>query len=269
MLGEQNVAGAEGLGHPVDDAAGIVQIAGQHQMADDHAAAQEAVFHHIGPGLAEHLLYGSGRHGKIIRRGGELGRQCAVGIFQVGEPDIHQPLQRTQGLHPFVAAAVVDQRHGELGLQRREDPGQEVGGCDEVDVVGALGDQLLKDGAETLGGHILAEALRRDGVILAVDAAQGAAGEKHRAGAVGAGDRRLLPVVEGGAGNAQSRGHGAEAVSPIGGTRRAAVAGTEAADHRAWMSKSGPRSPAIQWRRHRPMYLSLAPSTTCAPSFTT
>ena len=144
-----------------------------------------------------------------------------------------------------------------------------MGGGDEIDVVGPLSDQLLKNGPEPLGRYIPAEALRRNGVVLAVAAAQGAAGEKHGAGAVSAGDGRLLPVVEGGAGHADARGHGTEAASPGGGALRAAVPGTETADHRAWMSKSGPRSPAIQWRRHRPIYLSLAPSTTCAPSFTT
>ena len=53
-----------------------------------------------------------------------------------------------------------------------------------------------------------------------------------------------------------------EAAARLGGTLRAAAAGTETADHTLRMSKSGPSSPAIQWRRHRPMYLSLAPSNT-------
>ena len=44
-----------------------------------------------------------------------------------------------------------------------------------------------------------------------------------------------------------------------------AAAGAEITDHQSpvpFPLKSGPRSPARQWRRHRPMYLSLAPKTT-------
>ncbi len=52
--------------------------------------------------------------------------------------------------HLFIAAAVIDQRHGGAGLQRLQDPRREVGGGDEVDVVGTLGDQLLEDRAEAL-----------------------------------------------------------------------------------------------------------------------
>ena len=53
--GEQHFAGAEGLRHPVDDVLRVFQFSRQHQMPDENAAFQLAVFHSVWPSLAEHL----------------------------------------------------------------------------------------------------------------------------------------------------------------------------------------------------------------------
>ncbi len=63
--------------------------------------------------------------------------------------------------------------------------------------------------------------------VLAEDAAQIAAGEEDRAGAVFARDAGLLPVMRGGAGNARQQGRAAEAARHSLPTHRIAAAGTE------------------------------------------
>ena len=238
-------------------------------MADHHAPLQQAVFQHTGAGLAHHLPDGQPGHGEVIRRGGQRVRQCVVGVFQVGQVDIHLALQLPQGLHRLVAAAVIHHGDTQLRLQRRQDPRQEMGGGHQIDIVGALGDERLEDLPQVRRGDGLAVASGGDGAILAVGAPEGAAGEEHRSAAVCAGDGRLLPHMQGGAGHANTRGHAAKAAAFLLRPLRAAAAGTQRADHFRSRWKSGPRSPAIQWRRHSPMYWSLAPSTTCSPSFST
>ena len=238
-------------------------------MADHHAPLEEAVLHHIRPCLAEHLPDGRRGRGEVVRCGGQPCRQRGVSVFQVRQVHVRLPLQQPQRLHRLIAAAVIHHRHRQLRLQRRQDPGQEVGGRYQIDVVGALSDQFLKDLPQPSGGDGPAEATGGDLPVLAIAAPQGAAGEKHRAAAPRSRQGRLLPQVQGGPGHAQPGGHTAEAVAFGFRSFRAAAAGTQRADHFRSRWKSGPRSPAIQWRRHRPMYRSLAPSTTCAPSFTT
>ena len=65
----------------------------------------------------------------------------------------------------------------------------------QIDVMMALRDQFLKDLPQPRSVERKAVLLRGDLIVLAEFAAQGAAGEKDRAGAVFAGDHRLLPIV--------------------------------------------------------------------------
>ena len=75
---------------------------------------------------------------------------------------------------------------------------------------------LEKDLPEALGGDVLAQAAVAHRLVLAVDAAQGAAGEEHRPGAEAPGDGRFLAVVHGGAGDARRVAHAAKAALPGG-----------------------------------------------------
>lgn len=56
-----------------------------------------------------------------------------------------------------------------------------VSGIDQIDVMGPLIDQLVKNLPQTGDGNGGSEAPVADGLVLTKDTAQGAAGEKHRA----------------------------------------------------------------------------------------
>ena len=231
-------------------------------MPDDHPLPQQAILHAAGTHLTEHLPDGLRGHGEVVRGVGIAPGRLLQPVFQVRQPDLHFSFQQTQRLHPLVAAAVEHHRHRQRLLQRRQQEGDEVAGGDEVDVVGALSDKLTEDLPQPLRGDGLAHPLGGDGVVLAVDAAQRAAGEEHRSAAPCTGEHRLLPQVQPGPCDDRHGGHPAEAAAVGLGALRPAPTGPDVTDHTRLMSKSGPRSPAIQWRRQRPMYLSLAPSTT-------
>ena len=71
-----------------------------------------------------------------------------------------------------------------------------VGGVDEIQVVGPLGDQLVADVRQALQRDGAAKVPVADLLVLAEDAAQIAAGEKHRAGAGFPGNARFLPEMK-------------------------------------------------------------------------
>ena len=174
-----------------------------------------------GAGLAEHLQDGRLGRLRVVRRAGILLRVLRRDILQIGQIDLDFPLQAPQGVHPVIAAGVPYHRHRQrLGQQ----PGHRVGvvgGIDQVDVVGPLVDELEADGPQPLQGDGPAKVLVADGVVLAEDAPQRAAGEKHGAGAPRARDGRLLPLVEGRTGHHRRLRHPAYAGprSPCAGPR--------------------------------------------------
>ena len=72
-------------------------------------------------------------------------------------------------------------RDRQLRLQGRENGGQILGGCDKINVLGPLLDQLLEHRPELLRVHRCADSLPGNGPVLAVDAPQRAAAEEYRA----------------------------------------------------------------------------------------
>ena len=72
-----------------------------------------------------------------------------------------------------------------------------VGGVDEVDVVGALGDEILTDLPQALHGDSFSKILMADLLVLTEHTAKTAAGKKHRSRSPCAGDGGFLPLVEG------------------------------------------------------------------------
>ena len=220
--------GREGIGHPVHDLLGLVQAAGEKEVADDDAAFQDALaVHLIGAGLADHLPDGGSGHRRVVPGGGVLFRSFLVGVFEVGQVNLHLALQGPQGLHLVVAAAVPHHRHGQGFLQGLGHHMGVVGGVHQVDVVGPLGDEFLKNFPQTVQRNPFAEVLLADAVILAKDTAQGTAGEKDGAGPTGSGQGRLLPVMEGRSGQDGTVGHPAAALGL--GAVAAAAPGTEGA----------------------------------------
>ena len=115
-----------------------------------------------------------------------------------------------------------------------------MGGGDEIDVVGALVDELETEGAQTLRRDGLAPALVTDGFVLAEHALEGTAREKDGAAAPSARDGRFLPLVQRRPrGHRQGR-HPTQATAFRIRAQGVAVAGTEVADH---------DSPPLHWAK--------------------
>ena len=108
-------------------------------MTHDHALLHDAVLIKLRLAhLKEHFLDRGERGVDVIRRERQLHRQTVVAVFEVGQPDIHQPVEQRQYFRREIAAAVVDN-----GNIRAVDPqalgdclGKMVGGH-EVDIVDA------------------------------------------------------------------------------------------------------------------------------------
>ena len=115
-----------------------------------------------------------------------------------------------------------------------------VGGGDEIDVVGALVDELEAEGTQMLRRDGLAPTLVADGLILAEHTLQGAAGEKEGAAAPSAGDGRLLPLMQCRPCSHRQGGHPAQATAFCICAQGVAVAGTEITNH---------DSPPLHWAK--------------------
>ena len=199
-------------------------------MADHHTPAQKAVLpQFIGARLAVHLQDGPGGAVEIIRRAAVFFSQRRRNVFEVGQVDLHLSLQGAERLHPLIAAGVPHHGHRQRLRQRLQDPGRELGGAHQIDIVGPLGNQLFEDLPQARGRDLLSKAPGADGAVLAESAPEGAAGEKHRAGAPGAADAGFLPEVQGRPGRLQPCTHAAEARLP--GAVHAAAAGAEFTSH--------------------------------------
>ena len=99
-------------------------------------------------------------------------------------------------------------------------------GRNKVNVVCALGDEFKINFAQAIHGDFLAFVHAADFIILAENAVQVAAAEKHGAAAPGAADAGLLPPVQHGPCHPQSGGHTAESAAVLRSALCPAVTGT-------------------------------------------
>lgn len=106
--GKEDLAGREGIGHPVDDGTGICFLAGQDEVADEQAGAEQAVFHAIGADLTEHFEDGGFCDFGIVGRVGQLGGQDRIGKLIIGQKDIHLARQFLKGFDRFIGRGVPD-----------------------------------------------------------------------------------------------------------------------------------------------------------------
>ena len=145
--------------------------------------------------LAEHLEYRRRGDLRVIRRVGIPRRGGGKGVFEVRHVYLHQPLEHAQGLHALVAGAVPDHGYAEVEAGERlgHGPGKVRGG-DEADVVHARVPQPEHDLAQLRHGELHTAA---GGYlsVLAVDAAEAAAGEEDGAAPSRAAYAGLLAVV--------------------------------------------------------------------------
>ncbi len=214
-------------------------------MPDQYAAPEQSVLDHAGTGLAVHLGNRRLRDLHVVRRSRKDAGQAGIAVFHVRQPDVHAAIQRTQGLHALVAAAVVDDGHRQPRLQSREQIGQEVGRRHQIDIMMTFRDQFLENLPQAGGIQTEAVLLRGDLIVLAEFTAKGTAGEEDGAGAVFAGDHRLLPIVPGGPRRDRIIRHSAEAPFP-GGAVCAAHARTEGAVFIGQRQFSSPCKPEIK-----------------------
>ena len=151
-------------------------------MADDDPLFQDLPLqgsvHIRDTGLGEHLLKGLLCHGKIVCRSGIAGGEGRIHVFEVRQIDIHISPKPPKGIDPFIAAAVQNDGNGEAvpdPVQGMEDIGQPVGGGHQIDVLRPFSLQPEKDIGKGIVGDLPAKAAVADLMILAEDAAQGAA----------------------------------------------------------------------------------------------
>ena len=198
-------------GEGVEAGERVPRVPREHQMPHDGAAYGEAVFIEGERScLANHFPNRRFRHGRVIGCAREGGGERRVGVFEIGEVDVHEALQRAERFHPLVAAAVVYHGDGRAIERERLTDGDEVRrGADEVDVMRACGDELAEDVRQAFGGDGAAGRGAADGVILAKGAGQRAAAEKDGARAALAADAGFFAVMQGGARHGGDRRQGA------------------------------------------------------------
>ena len=210
--GEEHLSRAEGLRHPIDAPAGVLQLSRELQVPDHDPPLEAAVLQHAGSRLAVHLQ--DRRRGPlkvILRPGVALGRP-RQGIFQVRQVYLLEPVEHTQRLDAFVAGAVPHDRDAELQPgERLGDLPRIVTGRDEVDVVHALIAQTQKNAAKLRDGDLFSVLSAADGAVLAEYAPQVAAREEHRAAAACAGNAWFLAEVRRGPRHDRRVRHGAKA----------------------------------------------------------
>jgi hypothetical protein len=177
------------LGDEAEDRLGLVELAGHDEVAQDHApAGQPALVEDEVADLAVHLFDRLACDLGVVRPLEISARPLARPDLEVGHVDVHDAVHQPQAVEAVVRARVVDDRQLEAaddgvgqGLEYLRD---DVLRRDPVDVVAADRLELEHHRPEPLRRRALAPNLPRDFVVLAKDAAQVAAAEEDRAGAV-------------------------------------------------------------------------------------
>jgi len=218
-------AGREGITDPGQETEGFTGEAGEDQMADERAAEHDAVrIIPRGAGLAAHLSDGRGGFLKIIRGAGAEAGGAGGEMLEIRKVDVDDPVEEAEGIDGFIAGGVPDE--GERRTPEGEgfeDPRDEGGGGDEGNRMHAEVREALQGVGELPGREGAALVAVGNIAVLAIDAAEGAAGEEDRAGAAGPGDGRLLPEVGSDPGDEHFIGEAAETGGR--GAVRAALAG--------------------------------------------
>ena len=201
-------------------------------MPQNNALLQQAVFVKTGgAGLVDHLPHRPAAYLEIIRSSGVAGRKLRRNIFHVRQPYVHHTVQKLYGFQRFISAGIIHDGQGQALCPRLrkslQNPGQPLGGGDQIDVVSAFLLKLQKDLGQTGCIDRFAQPFLTDFIVLAIAAFQAASGEEYGAAALCAADARLFPVMQRCAGHHQLVGRTAYPGAP--GAVRFAAAGAESA----------------------------------------
>lgn len=212
----------------------VARVGRQNQVPHNHASLHNAlVVIARRAGLKEHFLNG-GRGGvDVVRRVRELLGERIARVFEVRQIHVHQSAEHGERFGRGVAAAVVDD--GQLGAINRQTFRHglnKVVGGHQIDVVNAAFLQHAVAVRQLLGRQRHASAGQRNLVILAVDAAHGAARKKHRTAAARAADTRLLAKVRRDSRHDWQGAHAAKAVAAVLGTHGVAGTRTQITNHK-------------------------------------
>ena len=204
------------LRHPVYDSARVLELPRQDEVPYEHAGLQYLLLvHAVDPDLAEHLEYRGRRDLGVIFGIRILLRRQGQGILEVRHVYLHEALEHFERPDALVARAVPHDGDAELQPgQRLGDGPHEVRAGDEADVVHACVAQAEHGVAQFGHGELHASAGSYL-VVLAVDAAQGAAGEEDGAAAARAADAGLLAEVRRGPGGAGQISRAAAALRAV------------------------------------------------------
>ena len=136
----------------------------------------------VGFYLLDHCGKGFFSNSGVVADMGKGPPQLIACVFEIGEPNVDDPLEGTDGFCALISARVVDDGDAEtlltsFGHRVRQKMGPMRSG-NEIDVVRSLVLQLQHDLYETLWRDLDAEIACRDLVVLTVDAFERTAAEK-------------------------------------------------------------------------------------------
>ena len=184
----------------IEDRVGPRDVVGQHEMADEQAAAGDAAIVELEVAyLAVHLGDSLHRALRVVWRVGEFVRDGRVHEFEVRHVDVEDAVDQMDDVGGIVTAGVVHERQGESPRHRDEkrldDRIQHVRGRHEIDVVAALRLQGEHHGGELIERNLVAAPVVRDVVVLAENTGEVAVGEEDGARSAAPHERPLLSEV--------------------------------------------------------------------------
>ena len=168
--GKKEGVRSEFVGKCAENVYRIGALCRQDEMAHDRAAQKHAVRIELRSArLTQHFTESRKRDWIIVLRARITRRELRAEIFEIGQIDVHKPIQTPQGFHALIAAAVVDHGNVKLWAHLAQHVGKLIGvlrGRDEIDVVRALVPQTEHQGDQLFRIDLLPQRVMADLMIL-------------------------------------------------------------------------------------------------------
>ena len=189
--------GREAVTDPGQEPEGLAGEAGQDQMADERAAEHDAVrVVARGAGLAAHFRDRRGGPLKVIRCAGAEPAGVLGIMLEIGQVHVDDPVEAPQGFDRFIPGGVPYQgERRSPELQGFQDPRDEGRRGDEGNRMHPEIGQAFQGVGKLLGRKNPAGSRVGDFPVLAVCAAESAAGKKYGAGSPGTGKTLIAKAV--------------------------------------------------------------------------
>ena len=181
-------------------------------MPDDDSALHESglFINSVRSRLTEHFADSAFRSFEVVLCARKTFSKSIVAVFDIREINLEFAFESLQIFNGFVPICIADHGDGEGGVQRFQNRIGEMHRRHQIDIVRTFRNELAVNFPQPLHGNFLPLAFTADFVVLAVDAAQVAAGKKNCSGAFGSADAGFFPEVQTGAGDDRVVSHFAE-----------------------------------------------------------